>query len=75
MIYWLSVSLRMAIEVVFPALAVLNSPYWGWDYSKTETAVIGAAFHALEWLFVRIAPFVLLGTIVVACLIRKKALN
>lgn len=38
------------------ALNRLRSPYLGWDYSAPETAVMGVAFHALEWLFVRLAP-------------------
>ena len=38
------------------ALNRLRSPYLGWDYSAPETAVMGVAFHALKWLFVRIVP-------------------
>lgn len=72
-IHWLSISLCTVIAAIFPVLIVLNSPYLGWDYSQPETAVIGVVFHAFEWLFVRIAPFALIGAIVVACLTRKKA--
>jgi putative transcriptional regulator len=43
-----------------------------WDYSDPETAVVGVAFHAFEWLFVRIAPLVFIGAIVGAFLNRKK---
>ena len=39
----------------------LGSPYLGWDYADPETAVLGVAFHAGEWLFVRLAPVLLLG--------------
>lgn len=39
----------------------LGSPYLGWDYADPETAVLGVAFHAGEWLFVRLAPALLLG--------------
>ena len=71
-IHWLFISLCAGIVAIFPILIVLNSPYLGWDYSKPETAVIGVVFHSFEWLFVRIAPFVLIGAIVGACLTRKK---
>ena len=72
-IHWLFISLCAVIVAIFTALIVLNSPYLGWDYSKPETAVIGVVFHSFEWLFVRIAPFALIGSIVGICLTRKKA--
>lgn len=62
-----------AVVVIISAiLIVLNSPYLNWDYSGYETAVIGVTFHAFEWCFVRIAPFILIGTISGAFLTRKK---
>ena len=70
--HWLFISLCTIIVAIFPVLIVLNSPYLGWDYSKPETAVIGVVIHSFEWLFVRIAPFALIGAIVGACLTRKK---
>ena len=72
-IHWFFISLCTVIAAIFSLLIVLNSPYLAWDYSKLETAVIGVVFHSFEWLFVRIAPFVLIGAIVGACLTRKKA--
>lgn len=70
-IHWFFVVLCTAIAAVCPVLVVLNSPYLGWDYSKPETAVIGVVLHAVEWLFVRMAPFVLIGAVIGACLTRK----
>lgn len=52
--------------------AVLKSPYLGWDYGSPETAVIGVALHACEWIFVRAAPLLLIGAAVGAFLTRKK---
>jgi putative transcriptional regulator len=57
---------------IFAILIVVNSPYLGWDYSDPETAVVGVAFHAFEWLFVRIAPLVFIEAIVGTFLVRKK---
>ncbi len=70
--HWTFISLCAIITAIFAVLIVLNSPYSAWNYSQPETAVAGVAFHALEWLFVRIAPLALIGAIVGACLTRKK---
>ncbi len=72
-IHWLFISLCAVMAIVFASLVVWNSPYLGWDYTDPETAVVGVGFHALEWLFVRIAPFVMIGALAGAILTRKKA--
>ena len=65
-------ALCAVIVAIFAVIIGFNSPYLGWDYSHPETAVVGVVFHAFEWLFIRIAPFVLLGAVVGACFTRKK---
>lgn len=70
--HWAFISLCAIVTAIFAVLIVLNSPYLAWNYSQPETAVAGVAFHALEWLFVRIAPLALIGAIVGACFTRKK---
>ena len=72
MLHWLLISLCAIVVIIYGILIVLNSPYLGWDYSDPETAVAGAAFHAFEWLFVRLAPVILIGTIGGIFLTRKK---
>lgn len=69
--HWFFILLCAAITAVFAALHLLNSPYLGWDYSHPETAVMGVVVHAFEWSFVRIAPLILVGAVVGACLTRK----
>lgn len=71
-LHGLLISLCAGIVIVSAVLAMVNSPYLGWDYSAPETAVMGVAFHTFEWLFVRLAPFVLIAAIVGVCLTRKK---
>lgn len=61
---WLLILLWLVIAVTFAVLTVWNSPYLGWDYTDPQTAVVGVAFHALEWVFVRLAPIALLGAII-----------
>ena len=71
-LHWILISFCVVIVAVFAILAVINSPYLGWDYSDPETAVVGVAFHAFEWLFVRLAPIALIVSIVGIFLTRKK---
>lgn len=71
-LYWLLISLCLGLVAVFAVLIALKSPYLGWDYSDPETAVLGTAFHAFEFLFVRLVPIVLIGAVIGIFLIRKK---
>ena len=73
MLHWLLISVSVIMAALSAVLVALNSPYLGWDYSDPETAVFGAAFHAFEWLCVRLVPIVLIGAIVGIFLTRKKA--
>ena len=70
--HWLFISLCAVIVIIFAFLVVFNSPYLGWNYGDPETAVVGVAFHAFEWLYVRIAPIILVGTIIGIFLTRRK---
>lgn len=72
-LHWLSIAVCLAIPAIFAALFVLNSPYLAWEYSAPETAVMGVAVHALEWLFVRTAPVLFVGAAAVTFLTRKRA--
>lgn len=71
-IHWLLISLCVVIVVFFAILMALNSPYLLWNYGDPETAVGGAAFHVFEWLFVRVAPIILIIAIVGFFLTRKR---
>ncbi len=72
MLHWLFISLCAVLTIIFAVLFLLNSPYLGWNYNDPETAVFGASFHVLEWLFVRLAPIIFIGSIVGAVLTRNK---
>ena len=71
-IHWLLISLCLIIAGTFVVLILLNSPYLNWDYNDPEKAVLGVALHSFEWLFIRIAPIILIGLIVGMFLTRKK---
>lgn len=70
--HWLLILLCAIIIIISAVLILLNSPYLGWNYSNPETAVVGVAFHAFEWLFVRLSPIILIGGIIGIILTRKK---
>lgn len=70
--HWLFILLCTVTVTIFTVLTVLNSPYLGWNYNDPETAVFAAAFHAFEYLFVRLAPILLTGAIIGTVLTRKK---
>ena len=72
MFHWLLISLCAVIVIISAVLIAINSPYLGWNYSDPETAVFGAAFHVFEWLFVRLAPIILIGAIFGILLTRNK---
>ena len=71
-LHWLLILLCTVIVTISVVLIVLNSPYLGWDYNDPETAVLGVAFHSFEWLFVRLAPIIIIGAMVGIFLTRKK---
>ena len=72
MIHWLLISFCLIIVIISVVLIAINSPYLDWNYSDPETAVFGAAFHVFEWLFVRLAPIILIGAIFGIFLTRNK---
>ena len=72
MIRWILISLCAIIIIIFISLILLNSPYLNWNYNNPENAILGVAFHSIEWIFVRIAPIILIVSIVGIVLTRKK---
>ena len=71
-VHWLLISLCIIVIIIFISLILLNSPYLNWDYSNPENAVLGVAFHSFEWLFIRMAPIILIVLIIGIFLTRKK---
>lgn len=63
-IRYLLIALCVMIVAVFIALAIMQSAYLNWDYNNPELAVAGTILHGFEFLFVRIAPFVLIASVI-----------
>ena len=74
-LHWLFIALCAGIVIVAAVLATVNSPYLSWDLSDPELAVAGTVFHAFEWLFVRLAPMVLVAAIIGIFMTRKPGRN
>lgn len=71
-LHWCFISVCVLIVVTFLVLFLMGSPYLKWDYSNPEWAVVGVAFHAFEWLFVRTAPIAFIGAFAGIILTRKR---
>ncbi|RGC53919.1 helix-turn-helix domain-containing protein [Absiella sp. AM29-15] len=71
LLHWLFISLGIVIMIVFIILFISHSPYLNWDYSNPETSVMGVVLHAFEWLFIRVAPLLLIGAITGVYFTRK----
>ena len=70
--HWFFISMAVLIVIITAILLYLNSPYLGWNYNDPETAVLGTAFHSFEWVFVRVAPVVLIGSVIGIIMTRRK---
>lgn len=57
-------ALCAVIIVVFLAFAAMHSEYLNWDYNDPELAVAGTILHGVEFLFVRLAPFTFIASII-----------
>ncbi|NCB04823.1 MAG: XRE family transcriptional regulator [Clostridia bacterium] len=71
-LHGLFISLSIGIVILYACFLAFNSSYLGWDFSNPETAVVGTVAHGVEWLFVRLAPILLIGCVVGAVFTRKK---
>lgn len=71
-LHGLFIMMCASVVVVFAVLTALESPYLGWNFSDPETAVMGTAIHAFEWLFVRLAPIIFIGAVAGIFLTRSK---
>lgn len=63
-IRWILICVCVLIVVIFAALVSMNGCYLHWDYNNPELAVAGTLLHGFEFLFVRLSPFVFLGSVV-----------
>ena len=63
-IRYLLISLDVIITVIFIAFVAMGSEYLAWNYNDPELAIAGTLLHGFEFLFVRVAPFLFIGSII-----------
>ena len=52
------------IQIIQAAFAAMNGEYLTWDFNDPELAIVGTLLHGFEFLFIRLAPFLLTGSII-----------
>ena len=70
--HWFFIVLSIILILTFIGISTLGNSYMEWNYNDPELAVLGVSIHAFVWLFMRIAPFALIGSVVGICLTRNK---
>ncbi len=63
-IRWILIVLCIIIVAVFIAFGVMQGDYLGWNFNNPELAVAGTLLHGFEFVFVRIAPFVFVASVI-----------
>ena len=61
-IRWALIALCAGIVLLYAVLGAMQSSYLGWDYGDPELAVAGTLLHGFEFVYVRVAPIVLLAS-------------
>lgn len=72
-LHWLFIGIAVIIALVFAVLIAINGSYLDWNFADPESAVAATMLHGFEWLYVRIAPFALIGAIVGVVATRARA--
>ena len=71
-LFWSMLLLIVGIVLIFAVLLALQSPYLHWDFNDPETAVAETILYGFEFLFVRMAPVLLVGAAAGCALAKKK---
>ena len=69
----LCIAIVAATVLVLIALAAIGGSYLEWDFSNPEYATAATLLHGFEWIFVRVAPVVLLVAVAGAVATRRNA--
>ena len=64
LVRWILILLCIVIVAVFIAFEIMQSDYLGWNFNNPELAVAGTLLHGFEFVFVRIAPFAFIASVI-----------
>lgn len=70
--HWFFISACIILLLIFIVILKSGNTYMEWDYADPELAVLGVIIHAFVWIFARMAPLILIGSVIGICLTRKK---
>lgn len=62
----------VVIIIGFLIMVALESSYLTWASTDMETSILVFFLHSMEWLFIRVAPFLLIGALIGVYITRKK---
>ncbi len=71
-LHWAFIIAALMIAAVFAALILTGNSYMDWGNADPEHLVLGTFLHAFVWVFVRLAPFALIGAVIGIVLTRRK---
>ena len=64
LVRWILILLCIVIVAVFIAFEIMQSDYLEWNFNNPELAVAGTLLHGFEFVFVRIAPFAFIASVI-----------
>lgn len=64
LVRWILILLCIVIVAVFIAFGIMQSDYLEGDFNNPELAVAGTLLHGFEFVFVRIAPFAFIASVI-----------
>ena len=64
--------LSIILVLTFVGIVTLGNSYMEWNYNEPELAILGVSIHSFIWIFIRIVPFIFIGSIVGVYLTRRK---
>ncbi len=70
--HWFFIILCIILILLFIGILTIGNTYMEWNYNDPELSVLGVGIHSFVWIFTRIAPLIIIGSIVGICLTRKK---
>lgn len=65
------IAMMMLILAILLILFILNGAYLNWNYHDPELAVAATILHGFEWVFVRIAPILVIVFVIFLYLVKR----
>ena len=64
-LHYIFIGISLLLILTLVLVLITNNSYMNWDYNDPEKAVLGVSIHAFVWVFARVAPFILIGSIII----------